>query len=178
MIGASGEVGKHLLAELVADEARWPASCEFHVISRRPLPHLKKLAPRVHVHVVDMSSGASLEAATATIAIAAIAAFSCVAFSRPSTHNSAGQLRGGTIGKVAFRENELPNGFARACLAAGVRHLGTFSGQGLNPEGSGRMLGCLPIPYGPAILKGMGERERDLAAMGFESVGIVCVKRI
>ena len=167
--GATGEVGKRVLSELLSDE-RW-RDCTFHLLSRRPLPDHAGLA-RVTVHVVDMATAASLRAAADAVLKAhgpCAVAFSCVAFSRPSTKNSAGVPRGGTFHMIRFLENELPNAFAQACLDHGVRHLSAFSGQGADPN---KAVLC-SLPYGPGILRGMGERERDFAAMGFESVGIV-----
>ena len=169
IFGASGEVGKRVLSELLSDE-RW-AACTFHLLSRRPLPDHGALA-RCTVHVVDMSTAEALGAATATVLKShgpCAVAFSCVAFSRPSTKNSAGVPRGGTFHMIRFLENELPNAFAKACLDHGVRHMSMFSGQGADPR---KAVYC-SLPYGPGILRGMGQRELDFAAFGFESVGIV-----
>ena len=169
LFGASGEVGKRVLSELLSDE-RW-AACTFHLLSRRPLPDHDALA-RCTVHVVDMSTAEALGAATATVLKShgpCAVAFSCVAFSRPSTKNSAGVPRGGTFHMIRFLENELPNAFAKACLDHGVRHMSMFSGQGADPR---KAVYCT-LPYGPGILRGMGQRELDFAAFGFESVGIV-----
>ena len=169
LFGASGEVGKRVLSELLSDE-RW-AACTFHLLSRRPLPDHAALT-RCTVHVVDMSTAEALGAATATVLKShgpCAVAFSCVAFSRPSTKNSAGVPRGGTFHMIRFLENELPNAFAKACLDHGVRHMSMFSGQGADPR---KAVFCT-LPYGPGILRGMGQRELDFAAFGFESVGIV-----
>ncbi|MCB9752339.1 MAG: NAD(P)H-binding protein [Myxococcales bacterium] len=150
--GATGLVGRHLIAALLPSEA--PASGGLRVVSygRRPLESLGARAPafdraRLEERVVELET---LDAAQL-----------------PDRVDEAYCCLGTTIGRAgsqaAFRtvDHEMPLQFARAALARGARRFALVSSLGADPRSR--------IFYSRV----KGELERDLRSLGLERLVIL-----
>eukprot|EP00932_Pfiesteria_piscicida_P022569 SRR837773.9319.p2 GENE.SRR837773.9319~~SRR837773.9319.p2 ORF type:complete len:264 (+),score=91.60 SRR837773.9319:74-865(+) len=160
VLGASGAVGRELVAHLVARPG-WGA---VHVLGRRRLPELDAL-PKVQQHVADMDA---LESATAHVLESAgpagtvAAAFCTMGVGQPSKA-TAEELR-----RVDLR---YPSAFAASCRAAGVRHFSALTSAMADKDAKPTsFFGYFEtIAGGGLYLSLKGQLEAEIQALGFES---------